>query len=98
MDKVTFIEKVASRIHELGLTVPAVLLLEAHKPLTFISSQLLLIVQPTLDIILPGDFTGSLVNLLADPDQFEQLITNLEGKAATPSLSPAIPPRQETDL
>lgn len=75
-----FIESVADKIAALGFTGPAILLLEANKPLAFISSQLLLVAQPTLDIFLSRNFTQNVVDLLADSDQLEQLITNLEAR------------------
>lgn len=81
MNQKAFIEKVADKIADLGLTGPAILLLEANKPLAFIGSQLLLVAQPTLDIFLSPDFTQNTINLLADSDQLEQLITNLETRA-----------------
>ena len=78
MMETTFIEKVAAKITDLGLTAPAILLLEAHKPLAFIGSQLLLIAQPALDIFLPQNLIHNTSNLLADPGQLEELITRLE--------------------
>ncbi len=78
-----FVEEVANKITELELAVPAILLLEAHKPLAFISSQLLLVTQPVLDIFLPHNLTGNVANLLADSAQLEQLITRLETKTSS---------------
>ena len=78
METPIFIEKVADKITNLGLTAPVVLLLEAHKPLAFIGSQLLLVAQPVLDIFLPHNFTRSSADILANPDQLEQLIVRLE--------------------
>ena len=81
----TFIEKVANKIADLGLTAPAILLLEAHKPLAFIGSQLLLVAQPTLDIFLPQNLIRNTADLLADSNQLEQLITSLEINSSTAS-------------
>jgi hypothetical protein len=81
MKQDAFIKEFADKIAALGLTGPAVLLLEANKPLAFIGSQLLLVAQPTLDIFLSKNFTQNVVDLLADSEQLEQLITNLETKA-----------------
>lgn len=78
----TFVEKIAAKIIHLGLTVPAILLLEAHKPLAFISSQLLLIAQPTLDLVTPPNLVKNTAGLLADSTQVEQLIRALEHHAA----------------
>jgi hypothetical protein len=88
MSQNNFIEKVADRITDLGLVGPAILLLEANRPLAFIGSQLLLVAQPTLDIFLPQNFTQNTINLLSDSDQLEQLITILETKTL---------PRQASD-
>lgn len=90
MDQVTFVEKIAHKISGLGLTAPAILLFEAHKPLAFLSSQLLLIAQPTLNLFVSPYTTQGMVDLLADPIQLDQLITQLEQKspqALQPQLS-----------
>ena len=88
MESNAFIEKATKKITDLGLTSPAILLLEAHKPLAFIGSQLLLIAQPTLDIFLPQNLIHNTSNLLANPDQLEELITRLE------SNNPALQSKQ----
>ncbi len=78
MNQADFIKKVANKITDLGLTTPAILLLEANKPLAFIGSQLLLVAQPTLNTFLAPHLTGGMVALLGDPLQVEQLIISLE--------------------
>ena len=80
MSQETFVEKVAHKLASLRLAGPAVLLLEAHKPLAFVSSQFLLVAQPTLNLLVSPAFTQGMVDLLADPNQLEQLITRLEQK------------------
>ena len=80
-----FIDRVTQRIHELGLATPAILLLEAHKPLAFIGSQLVLVAQPILDIFLPPNLMRNTADLLADPDQMDQLIAGLESTVTPPS-------------
>lgn len=82
MTSPAFINQVADKISQLGLTTPAILLLEAHKPLAFIGSQFLLVVQPALDPLLPSHVIRNTSDLLADPDQFERLIAILEQKDA----------------
>jgi hypothetical protein len=78
MDQANFVEKIANKIIDLGLTVPAIFLLEAHKPLAFVGSQLLLVAQPTLDLFLPDQFAGNLAGLLAEPADIDQLLIRLE--------------------
>jgi hypothetical protein len=85
MDSMTFAEKVAHKITRLGLAQPTLLLLEAHKPLTFLSSQCLLIAQPTLNLFVSSGFTQGMVDLLSDPAQLEQLMTHLEQKTPQPA-------------
>jgi hypothetical protein len=46
--------RVASFIARKGLTIPAVFLLEAHKPLNFIASQFLVFLGPMIYIIFPS--------------------------------------------
>jgi hypothetical protein len=79
-----FVQKVADKIIDLKLTMPAILLLETHKPLAFLGSQLLLVAQPTFDIFFPKNFIGNLAELLAEPQQLEQLILRLETETRSP--------------
>ena len=85
MEKNDFVEKVANKIFNLGLTDPAILLLEAHKPLAFLGSQLLLISQPILNIFLSQQLTNNAITLFENPEQLETLITQLEAKATQPT-------------
>jgi hypothetical protein len=78
MKQDTFIKKVADKIADLGLTGPAILLLEANKPLAFLGSQLLLVAQPTLNLFSPPHLTQNTIDLLADSTQVERLISMLE--------------------
>lgn len=84
MDQATFVGKVAWKLSQLGLATPALLLLEAHKPLAFLGSQCLLVAQPTLNLFISPPFTQNLVDLLADPEQLEQLIVQLEQPVSPP--------------
>ena len=97
MDQMTFVEKVTRKISGLGLTAPAILFLEAHKPLAFLSSQLLLIAQPSLNLFVSPHSTQSMVNLLADPSQLEQLMTQLEQKTF-PTFDPLETPVCHPDV
>lgn len=75
-----YIKKWAVKIKQLGLTVPAVLLLETHKPLSFIVNQMLLVGQPALNVFLSPDTTAHALNLFSDRAHLEQLIQELEEK------------------
>ncbi len=80
MSQTPFIEQLAEKINQTGLTMPAVLLLEAHKPIAFLASQLLLVAQPSLNLFISPTLTQELTHLLAEEAQLEQLITTLEMK------------------
>jgi hypothetical protein len=84
VEQVTFVGKVAQKLINLGLAAPAVLLLEAHKPLAFIGCQCLLLAQPTLNLFISPYLTQGFVDLLADPDQLDQLIAHLEQPNSLP--------------
>lgn len=87
MDQTEFVEKIATKINQLGLVGAAVVLLESHKPLAFIGSQFLLVAQPSLDLFLPRLSTGQLADLLADPTRLDQLLTTLQSKISRPPAS-----------
>jgi len=72
------IEDLARRIESLGLTAPAVLMLEAHKPLSFLGSQAILIAQPLLSLIIDPVKSTEYASLLEDRGNVELLIRRLE--------------------
>ncbi|NEP82838.1 MAG: hypothetical protein F6K39_34670 [Okeania sp. SIO3B3] len=78
MNKPEFVAHVAQKITDLNLTMPTLLLLEAHKPLAFIGSQLLLIAQPTLDLFMKPGLVENMADLLASPADLESLLQHLE--------------------
>jgi hypothetical protein len=92
MNQTKFIEKVSNKINELGLAGPAIVLLEAHKPLAFVSSQLLLVAQPTLDLFFSRNHIRNLAELMADSGQVEALIVSLEKTTAKQPTSKEIGP------
>lgn len=68
------------KIKRAGLSTPAILALETHKPLSFILSQLLLTVQPMLDTFLPKQFSGTAMTLFSDRKRLDWFISELEEK------------------
>jgi hypothetical protein len=61
-----------------GLATPAIAFLEANKPLSFVGSQALLMLQPIADMFVARELTTDLANLLADRERLERLVANLE--------------------
>lgn len=72
------IEGLVRQVNEWGMVAPAILFLEAHKPLSFLASQFLLLSQPTL-----GPFLGGVAReyalLLEDRENVETILSRLEG-------------------
>ena len=75
------IEKVATKISQLGFETPAVLLLEAHKPLTFFANQGLIFLTPILYPLF-GNSTQRAAKFFEDRQNVEKLIQRIEQKAA----------------
>jgi hypothetical protein len=72
------VERWARRIARWRLVTPAIIFLEANKPLSFVGSQALLMLQPMMDLFVTRELTTELVTLLADRDRLEALSTCLE--------------------
>ena len=72
------IERVAQKISGWGLTVPAILFLEANKPFSFIGSQVLLFFQPLLGFLLGDEVIDGYAQLFEDQDNLERLLQLLE--------------------
>ena len=72
------VERVAQLIIQWGLATPAITFLEANKPLSFVGSQALLMLQPITDLFVARELSTDLVTLLADRDRLEMLLATLE--------------------
>ena len=72
------LEQLAQRINHWGLTLPALLLLQVTKPLSFIASQGLLICQPLLSFIHDSPRFADYADLLADRTNIDRLVARLE--------------------
>ena len=83
------IEALACRVEALGLTTPAVLMLEAHRPLSFLGSQAIFVLQPLLSFALESQTSREYAELLEDRDNVERLIRRLERQANTSVQSAA---------
>jgi hypothetical protein len=73
-----FVERLADLIARWGLVAPAIAFLEVNKPVSFVGSQALLMLQPITDFFVARELTSDLAALLADRNQLEQLLTTLE--------------------
>lgn len=67
------IESLARWLTDLGMVTPAIFLLEAHRPLSFLASQVLLLAQPLL-----GQRARDYAFLLEDRENIERILERLE--------------------
>ncbi|MCI0395471.1 MAG: hypothetical protein L0332_02270 [Chloroflexi bacterium] len=77
------VEQFASAICRRGWQVPALIGLEAARPLAFLGSQLLWLAQPTLGLFFSHQNIDRLARLLEDPAAVEALIGQLETGATS---------------
>ncbi len=76
-------EFLAGRVVGLGLTVPAILALEMHRPLTHLASHALVAISPILAPVLGIDSIGSFGRLIHHPGGVDKLITSIEKHSDT---------------
>ena len=86
------VDSVARRIVDRRLETPAVLLLETHKPLSFVASQAVLVAMPFLGPVIGAQTMADFSRLLADRTNVEVLIERIEAMAAERDEPPSAPP------
>jgi hypothetical protein len=72
------ITELATAIERRKLTTPAILLLEANRPFSFIMSQLLLVAEPVLGLLFDAHKTREIALLLEDRDNVDLLLEHVE--------------------
>ena len=75
------IAEVSERIRRWKLVIPSIAFLEANKPFGFLGSQLILFVQPFLDLFIAPATMRELVALLEERNSIDRLIQELEADA-----------------
>lgn len=75
------IDKVATRISNMGLETPAIIFLEAHRPLTFFANQGLIFLAPILYPLFGGK-TEEAAKFFEERNNVEKLIKRIEDKAS----------------
>ena len=71
-------ERVRAQLGAWNLREPAIVFLSMHAPLAFFGSQLLLVAQPFLGLVVGDRWAGDLANFLDEPQNVQDLITYLE--------------------
>jgi hypothetical protein len=77
-DRDELIDYFVWRIQRLGIARIALLTLQSLRPLSFLSSQALLMMQPMIDLLIGEDKMDAYVALLEDPAAVDELIKRLE--------------------
>ncbi|MBI5956055.1 MAG: hypothetical protein HY871_03545 [Chloroflexi bacterium] len=72
------LDSVAHQIERWGLSAPALLFLEAHRPLAWLGGQALLLLQPVLMPFCREESIPGLVALLSDEANLNRLMRRLE--------------------
>jgi hypothetical protein len=72
------IEHLTEQISRWRLTMPAILLLQVTRPLSFIASQGLLLCQPLLGFVYDAPRVADYAELLADRASMDRLVRRLE--------------------
>lgn len=90
-EDVALLERVAARVVELHLEVPAVLTLESVRPMSFLAGQAMVFFQPMVQALLRFDDYRRLAALLERRETLE-LLTSLIERRAEARRAPAAPP------
>ncbi|MBX2802363.1 MAG: hypothetical protein KTR31_32085 [Myxococcales bacterium] len=72
------VQAVAQFVVRFGLTVPAVLWLESVRPLSFVGSQAMHMLSPSIAAFLPVNQWDALAALLEERDGLEVLVRRIE--------------------
>lgn len=75
------LDRIADQVARRGLQVPAVLFLELHRPLQFLTSQALVVFGPLLTVMFPPAALQTAVVLLQDRENVERLVHRIEALA-----------------
>ncbi len=72
------VDRVARFIVRFGLTIPAILSLESMRPLSFVGSQFMHVLSPSIAAVLPPLGWDDLARLLEDRRGLEYVIRRIE--------------------
>lgn len=80
-EDLALLERVAARVVELHLEVPAVLTLESVRPLSFVAGQAMVFFQPMVQALLRFDDYRRFAALLERRESLERLTSLIERRA-----------------
>ena len=88
------IDKAATKIVDIGMEMPVILFLEAHKPVTFFVNQLLVFLTPILAPLFGGR-TEDLAEFFEHTENIEKLIRRIEERTEEKKLDARLLKRQK---
>lgn len=77
--------KIARKVVEREMTVPAIMLLEMVKPLSFLGSQAMVFLNPVVSLVVSSDDYYRFVRLMDDRENIEKLAVAIEEENARES-------------
>lgn len=80
LDDELALQQLAHGIRRRGWRLPALVALEAGRPLAFLAGQLLWVAQPAITLFWPSARIGHMARMLEQPGTWETLITFLEAE------------------
>lgn len=76
------IRRVAEAVATRRMAVPAILIIESSRPLSFVGSQFLYFLEPILRAVIPGEQFRRVAALLENRDNVERLLLAIEAADA----------------
>jgi len=72
------VDRIAQFIIRFGMTIPAILALESIRPLSFVGSQFMYVLSPSIGTILSRTEWDAVAKLLEDRGGLDYVITRIE--------------------
>ncbi len=79
-DYTDLIERIATRVVEWRMSVPAIVILESGKPLSFVASQVMVFFEPIVQSLFSFRDYRAFYEMLEDRENVERLIQAIERK------------------
>lgn len=80
LDNEDFVVQIADALCTHGLRLPALIGLEAGRPLSLIGGQVLWLLQPLLGLVVSRELVGHAARLLEEPEALDELVDQLEAR------------------
>jgi hypothetical protein len=81
-EEMEVMEKVAGKVVQWGMSVPAILFLESSRPFNFLASQVLHFFNPFVSVFLDTHQYGKFASLLEKRESIEEILKVIERKEA----------------